>query len=47
MSGESVESLIRSALTTDGAHHKQWYIEQIAAGLGIDISSVDYERGIP
>jgi hypothetical protein len=34
---KSVRALILEALTCDGAHHKQWYLEQIAAILGIDL----------
>lgn len=46
---ESVEQmrlLLSAGLTTDGARHKQWYLEQIAAALSIDLSTLDYERGI-
>jgi hypothetical protein len=40
-----VLGLIEAALTTDGAHHKQWYLEQIARQLELLIA-VDYEPGI-
>lgn len=41
---ELVQLLIGEALTTDGAHHKQWYLEQIVARLKLDVP--DHERGI-
>ena len=41
-----VLGLIRVALITDGAHHKQWCIEQIAELLDLDISDLEYEKGI-
>ena len=44
---ETVRDLIIGGLCTDGAHHKQWYLEQIANVLGIDlIEPLDYEEGI-
>ena len=39
-----VRSLVEDALTTDGAHHKQWYLEQIARYLELPVT-VDYEPG--
>jgi hypothetical protein len=43
----TVAELIRGGLTTDGAHHKQWYLEQIAELLGIPLTQeLDYEEGI-
>jgi hypothetical protein len=50
MTETTVKDLILEALTTDGAHHKQWYLEQIAKVLGIDLTEtreLDYEKGIP
>jgi len=47
---ETVKALIMEALGTDGEHHKQWYLEQIAAVLGIDLvetRELEYEKGIP
>ena len=41
-----LRDLIEAALTTDGAHHKQWYLERIAWGLKLNFR-VDYEPGIP
>ena len=46
----TLEQLIADALMTDGGHHKQWYLEQIAAMLGLDIpirSTDNYKKGIP
>ncbi len=40
-----VLELVERALTTDGAHHKQWYLEQIAFQLELPIT-VDREPGI-
>ena len=40
-----IAELINTALATDGGHHKQWYLEQIAHYLELPIT-VDYERGI-
>ncbi len=36
---------LSEALTTDGDHHKQWYLERIAEHLNIEIKS-EYEKGI-
>lgn len=43
---EELTYLLRQALTTDGGHHKQWYLEQIAEALDVDVSVVGFERGI-
>jgi hypothetical protein len=34
---ETVEGLVRLGLTTDGAHHKQWCLQEIADLLSIDL----------
>lgn len=34
-------------LQTDGGHHKQWYLEEIAKTLGVDLEAVFYDPGIP
>jgi len=41
-----VVSLIQGGLCTDGAHHKQWYLEQIAKALKIKLAG-NWEEGIP
>jgi len=41
-----VRNLLEDALVTDGGHHKQWYLEQIAKYLELPVT-VDYEPGIP
>ena len=44
-----VKRLIEDGLCTDGAHHKQWYIEEIAKALKLKMelrSGRDYEEGI-
>jgi len=33
------------ALTTDGAHHKQWYLERIVEALGIDLEHYENTTG--
>ena len=45
---QNVKEIIHEALCTDGAHHKQWYLEQIALKLGIDLSAEQgtFEPGI-
>lgn len=43
----TVRDLIIGGLCTDGGHHKQWYLEQIAKALGIElIEPLDYEKGV-
>lgn len=48
----ALREMIIEALFTDGAHHKQWYLEQILAvvlqATGEDVEDVleDCERGI-
>lgn len=34
-------------LMIDGAHHKQYHLEQIASLLKLDLSKTNYEKGIP
>lgn len=41
-----VIGLIFAGLTTDGGHHKQFFLEEIARVLGISIAELDYEEGI-
>ena len=40
------KTLITEALYCDGGHHKQWYLEEIAKSMGLDISNWDIEEGI-
>jgi len=53
--GKAAE-LCAEALMTDGAHHKQWYLEEILKALGFDLDAyekyvtakdIHWERGIP
>lgn len=37
---EMLSPLIANALQTDGAQHKQWYLEEIAAYLGLDAAAL-------
>lgn len=39
-------SIVITALKTDGAHYKQWYLEQIAKLQDINLEDIDYEKGI-
>lgn len=41
---EYIKELLEDAVCTDGAHHKQWYLEQIAEALNIDLP--EHEEGI-
>jgi hypothetical protein len=42
-----ISNLIVDALLTDGAHHKQWFLERIALELEVtEIDGLDYEPGI-
>ena len=42
---EKIQQLVNEALTTDGAHHKQWYIEKIADKLGL-LTIIEHDEGI-
>jgi hypothetical protein len=37
--------LVEGGLTTDGAHHKQWYLEQIACYFELPLPT-DREPGV-
>ena len=39
-------NLIAIGLSTDGAHHKQWCLLEIAKELGISIDPGEYDEGI-
>lgn len=41
---EIVRELVCAALLTDGGHHKQWYLEQIAYQLELPVP--DHAPGI-
>jgi hypothetical protein len=46
---KKILSLAEKALCTDGEHHKQWYLEQIAKELGLadfEIDDLGADRGI-
>ncbi len=39
--------LVKEGLATDGAHHKQWYLEQIGKEIGMDDTDFsDFEEGV-
>ncbi len=40
----SLADFLADAVTQDGGHHKQWYLEELATHLGIDLP--DHEPGI-
>ena len=39
-----IAELLQSAVSTDGGHHKQWYLEQAAAQL--EVTLPEHEAGI-
>ena len=41
-----VRELVIGGLTTDGAHHKQWFLEQLAEAFKVDLTGVYYVKGI-
>ena len=42
----TLEDLVIGGLCIDGGHHKQWYLEQIAARVGIEIPAEIQGEGI-
>ncbi len=40
----TLTDFLADAVTIDGGHHKQWYLEELATHLGIDLP--DHEPGI-
>jgi hypothetical protein len=40
----AITAIVSHGLHTDGAHHKQWYLEQVAKHLGLVVTG--YEPGI-
>lgn len=42
---KQISELLNEAVRTDGGHHKQWYLVQIATALHIEIGN-DHEPGI-
>jgi len=49
MKKQALIKLVIEALQTDGAYHKQWYLEQILEMLGCDtrtIQELPWEKGI-
>lgn len=41
---KEVTVLLKEGVDTDGAHHKQWYLEQIAVALKVELP--EHEEGI-
>ncbi len=44
-----LDDLILEGLMIDGAHHKQWYLEQVLLRLGLsekDLEDLGHERGV-
>lgn len=41
-----IRPLIEAALLTDGDHHKQWYLYQIADVIGVDIDLRNISDGV-
>ena len=53
MDSTRILDLVLEGLATDGGHHKQWYLEQIAEVLGCDRDTLhklapeyDWEDGV-
>ena len=46
MKMSEIRELVIDALITEGGHHKQWYLIQIAKKLGIDLNEYDIEEGV-
>lgn len=48
---EKIKKLAIEGLTTDGGHHKQWYLEEILKIVGYNTKELqkiyDWEEGIP
>lgn len=42
---ERAKKLALDGLYVDGSHHKQWYLEQIAVVLGVDIEA-EYKKAL-
>lgn len=40
-----IGELVKEGLETDGGHHKQWYLYEIARGLDVDILK-DTDEGV-
>lgn len=38
--------LVRDGLQTDGAHHKQWFLQEIGKCVGLNPADIDHEEGI-
>lgn len=43
---KQIRELVSDGLQTDGGHHKQWYLAQIAKIVGIDIELDEEDMGI-
>lgn len=41
---QEVQDILAAAVTTDGAHHKQWYLEAVAKRLGLQLP--EHEAGV-
>lgn len=44
---ENLGEFVLHGLATDGAHHKQWFLWEIARFMGLDPSLEEYEEGTP
>jgi len=43
---EIIKSLCMDGLRTDGAHHKQWFLEEILKALGCNLEEVRQDRRV-
>lgn len=44
---EEVRTIVLDGLKCDGDHHKQWYLEQVAGALGMEINYDEIDEGCP
>lgn len=44
---EKIKDLAINGLLTDGAHHKQWYLEEILKAGGVDLKELKAELATP
>ena len=44
MDAQKIKQLAINGLETDGAHHKQWYLEQILIALDLNLEQLHSEE---
>jgi hypothetical protein len=43
---DKIENALLDGLEADGAHHKQYYLEDIAKMLKVNLSDIKFQKGI-